>query len=193
MSNFFKNKKFVFTGKLESMQRSEAQEKVVEQGGISGKNLTEDTDFLIVGGYTQDQLDGRIATNKLTKAYEILNKGLPLRIFSESVFLDCFGDTHDKIESFNFEKAIEQMNERQKEIYEIAQKLPPNLPFSSWPEEIHSFPGQEVRHRNPIYNPKYETAFTSCSCSDFLERHLPCQHIYELAIRERVFQIATTN
>lgn len=37
--------------------------------------------------------------------------------------------------------------------------------------------------------PFYETSLSSCTCYDFQDRHLPCKHMYRLAVQLRVIKI----
>jgi len=77
----------VFTGTLSSMNRPEAQQKIVDVGGLLGKSVTKDTDFLVVG-----QQDFRIVgddgmSGKQEKAVKLIEKGSTLEIIPETDFL----------------------------------------------------------------------------------------------------------
>ena len=65
--------------------------------------------------------------------------------------------------------------------------------WGGWSFAIHHDPKQQSRITNAQENPDYQTTLWSCTCPDFTYRRLPCKHIYGLATKERVFQIATTN
>ena len=69
---------FMFTGRLNSMTRSQAQTSVESKGGISGVGLTKETDYLVVG-----DTGSREGTNKLMLAHMYGTKKL-----SEEEFLD---------------------------------------------------------------------------------------------------------
>jgi hypothetical protein len=75
-----------------------------------------------------------------------------------------------------------------------------NSPFSVWDISTHSSPDQLNRIRRSTsvkilsYDEDtqtaivassggrtYTTTFTSCSCGDFIAKHLPCKHMYSLA------------
>lgn len=87
-SNPFCGAAVVFTGKLETLTRQEAQTMVVRIGGIAQDRITKDTDFLIVG--EQDirvvGIDG--LSGKMKKANEMREKGIPIEILSEKDFLE---------------------------------------------------------------------------------------------------------
>lgn len=76
----------VFTGKLTSMVRKEAIQKLKNVGGVPKDNVTQDTDYLILGndGFS-DAL--KTASGKINHAKNNQLKGLPIQIISENVFL----------------------------------------------------------------------------------------------------------
>lgn len=41
--------------------------------------------------------------------------------------------------------------------------------------------------------PYYDTTLTSCTCNDFVERNLPCKHIYRLATELGIIEIINRN
>ena len=71
------NKKFVFTGSLLSMSRSEAQKLVEEMGGEALESVVKDLDYLVVG-------DGGGSGSKLEKAKKLQEKGARVKIISET-------------------------------------------------------------------------------------------------------------
>lgn len=77
----------VFTGSLMSMPRKDAQQLVADIGGVNGKSVTKETDYLVVG-----QQDYRIVgddgmSSKQEKAIKLIEKGSELEILSEDEFL----------------------------------------------------------------------------------------------------------
>lgn len=87
LDSIFYGKTVVFTGTLSSMVREEAQQIIADLGGINGKTMTSDTDFLIVG-----QQDYRVVgedgmSNKQEKALTLAEKGSSLEILSESDYI----------------------------------------------------------------------------------------------------------
>lgn len=85
--SIFYGKKVVFTGALLSMVRSEAQQVIADIGGVLGRGVTQDTDFLVVG-----QQDYRVVgedgmSSKQKRAIQLIEKGFPIEILSEADFL----------------------------------------------------------------------------------------------------------
>ncbi len=69
----------LFTGKLLTMGRSDAQKLVEENGGEAAQSVTKDLDYLVVG-------DGGGAGSKLAKAEKLIAKGAKVEIISEEEF-----------------------------------------------------------------------------------------------------------
>lgn len=77
----------VFTGALSSMTRAEAQQIIADIGGIIGKGVTRDTDYLIVGQQDYRLVGEDGMSNKQEKAINLIEKGSTLEILSEDDFL----------------------------------------------------------------------------------------------------------
>jgi len=79
-------KTFVFTGNLVRMERKDAMQLVVDHGGQCGDNVTQKTNYLVLGDYSRNWLvkDGK--TTKLKKAESLILSGQDLEIISEDVF-----------------------------------------------------------------------------------------------------------
>ena len=86
------NKVCVFTGALEQFTRKEAMQIVANFGGINGDNVTQKTNFLILGNndYCSSIKDGK--SNKHKKAEALILQGSDLIILPESVFYDMIND-----------------------------------------------------------------------------------------------------
>ncbi len=84
----FYNKSIVFTGKLITMDRKLAMQKVVNLGGIIKSDVSSKTDFLIVG--TQDKaIVGKDGISlKERKAQELKARGNHIQIIKENDFLN---------------------------------------------------------------------------------------------------------
>lgn len=85
--SIFHGRTVVFTGALSSLVRSEAQQAIADIGGIIGKGVTKNTDFLVVG-----QQDYRVVgedgmSSKQAKAITLIEKGSELEILSEADFM----------------------------------------------------------------------------------------------------------
>ena len=85
----FEGKRFVFTGELAFLSRSEAQEIVERQGGKASGSVSKKTDIVVVGNEVFDayKRSGK-TTGKLAKGVELHESGEPIRIISESEFLE---------------------------------------------------------------------------------------------------------
>lgn len=81
-------KTVVFTGTLERFLRKDAQQVVVNFGGINGNTVTKKTDFLVMGNndYCSTIKDGK--SSKQKKAEALILKGQNLTILPEDVFYE---------------------------------------------------------------------------------------------------------
>lgn len=77
-------KTFLFTGKMASLKRHDAEKEVKMLGGEIADSVTRDLDFLVIGseGYRNRQKG-----NKWMKAESLLQKGASIQIISEEDFL----------------------------------------------------------------------------------------------------------
>ena len=83
------NKRCVITGKLQEMTRCEAEQIIVNLGGIVEKSsVTKHTNFLIMGNndYCKTIKDGK--SNKQKRAEKYILQGCDLKIIPEDVFYD---------------------------------------------------------------------------------------------------------
>lgn len=82
------NKSCVFTGTLERMQRKDAMQAVLDVGGKVENQVTNKTNYLILGNndYCSSIKDGK--STKQKKAESLLLKGNDIAIIPESVFYD---------------------------------------------------------------------------------------------------------
>lgn len=85
----FANHAVVFTGKLASFPRSEAQELVRKLGGATPSGINKNVTLLVIGdeGYLKEMAK----SNKLKRAEEINTDGGNVRIISETEFLEMAG------------------------------------------------------------------------------------------------------
>lgn len=82
----FYRKEFVFTGKLRSMSRRIAMEKIQQLGAYSTKTVTDRTAFIVVGDPSPQQTTRKSA--KLKYALELIAAGQHIEILSEPEFID---------------------------------------------------------------------------------------------------------
>lgn len=85
--NIFFGKSVMFTGKLNSMQKSEAHQKVVDLGGRLSKTVSRDTHYLVVGQQELKVVGPDGLSSKQRKAIELAANGHPIEILSEVEFL----------------------------------------------------------------------------------------------------------
>lgn len=78
----------VFTGTLEKMTRKEAMQLVVDLGGTCGDNITNKTDFLIVGNFDYNSGVKGNKSSKFKKAEKMILDGKDITILSENSFYD---------------------------------------------------------------------------------------------------------
>ncbi|MDE7435723.1 MAG: exonuclease [Lachnospiraceae bacterium] len=92
-SNMLYQKVVVFTGKLEKMDRKKAMQIVADLGGINGDNVTQKTNYLILGNndYCSAIKDGKSSKHK--KAEKLKLQGYDIEVIPESVFYDMISDS----------------------------------------------------------------------------------------------------
>lgn len=84
--SIFYGRTVVFTGTLSSMTRAQAFQIIADIGGIPSNNLTNNTDFLVVGQQDFKKV-GDGLSNKQEKAIKMLDQGVPIEVISEDDFL----------------------------------------------------------------------------------------------------------
>lgn len=82
---FLDGEVIAFTGAL-SITRSQAAQMAAAAGGEVGEGVTKHTTLLVVGNQDARQLNGKDISSKHAKARDLVSKGKPLRIISESDF-----------------------------------------------------------------------------------------------------------
>lgn len=87
----FEGKEIIFTGTLKSMERKEAQEKVIRAGATTGNNVTKKTSIVVVGSpYDSELSPGGTISGKLQKVIDLRSKGVDVRLITEAEFLELF-------------------------------------------------------------------------------------------------------
>jgi DNA polymerase-3 subunit epsilon len=85
----FRGKEVIFTGKLMSMTREEAQKLVMRAGGRTGPGVTKSTSMLVFGQQDASQLKpGAERSSKFEKALKLLESGQPIEVIDENTFLE---------------------------------------------------------------------------------------------------------
>ncbi|MCA9665911.1 MAG: BRCT domain-containing protein [Myxococcales bacterium] len=80
-------KKFLFTGKLASMTRSEAKTRVADLGGVSAGSVSKDLDYLVIGDEGSPLFGEGKKGSKMVAAEKLIAAGASLVIISETDFL----------------------------------------------------------------------------------------------------------
>lgn len=78
---------FLFTGALATMTRSEATKKVSAANGTNASGVTAKLDYLVVGDEGSPLYGAGRKGSKQVKAESLIEKGAPMRIISETAFL----------------------------------------------------------------------------------------------------------
>ncbi len=78
---------FVFTGKLATMTRSEAQNKVTTAGGANSNSVTKKLDYLVIGDDGSPLYGQGRKGSKQLKGESLIEEGAGLKIISETAFL----------------------------------------------------------------------------------------------------------
>lgn len=86
--NPFYGTNVVFTGKMETMKRDDARAAVIRVGGHAPDNLTQGTDYLVVGVQDLRVVGEKGLSGKMKTAAKYKEKGLPIEIIDEQDFLD---------------------------------------------------------------------------------------------------------
>jgi NAD-dependent DNA ligase len=86
-------KKFMFTGKLSGMTRSQAQAKVESIGGANAGSVSKDLDYLVVGDEGSPLFGAGAKGDKILKAEKLIAQGHALKIISESAFVEMADKT----------------------------------------------------------------------------------------------------
>ena len=86
---------FVFTGRLATLSRKEAQQLVRRRGGTTPAGVARDLDVLVVGDDASALADAGDKSGKHRAAEHLVADGAPIRIISESAFLDMVGAEPD--------------------------------------------------------------------------------------------------
>lgn len=81
-----KGKRIAITGTLVFYRRKDVFELIRNLGGVPQKNVTKETDYLVVGYYRRNSIIG-YKSNKRIRAERYIYQGLNLRIIKEEDFL----------------------------------------------------------------------------------------------------------
>ena len=78
----FLGRRYTFTGTFRFGQRKDCEQAVFDRGGDAG-SLTRHTNYLVIGVYATESWKHSSAGNKIIKACEMRDSGIPISIVSE--------------------------------------------------------------------------------------------------------------
>ena len=84
----FRGEKFVFTGKLDTLSRKQAQALVTALGGKPQVAVTKDTTILVVGKSNINLFQEDPRSLKMQKVEALQQEGLLISVLSEKAFLE---------------------------------------------------------------------------------------------------------
>ena len=84
----FRGEKFVFTGKLDTLSRKQAQDLVSALGGKPQAAVTKDTTILVIGKVTTNLFQEDSRSLKMQKVEALQEEGRSIRVLSEKAFLE---------------------------------------------------------------------------------------------------------
>lgn len=84
-------KNIVFTGGLSKFSRNDAHKLIEMIGGFPTSGLTQNTHVLVIGGFTWGKYGESFESSKLKKAKDLIDKGYPIEILTETDFYSSIG------------------------------------------------------------------------------------------------------
>ena len=84
----FRGEKIVFTGKLDTLSRKQAQDLVSALGGKPQEAVTKDTTILVIGKATISLFQEDSRSLKMQKVEALQQEGQPICVLSEKTFLE---------------------------------------------------------------------------------------------------------
>ena len=84
----FRGEKIVFTGKLDTLSRKQAQDLVSALGGKPQAAVTKDTTILVIGKATISLFQEDSRSLKMQKVEALQQEGRPICVLSEKTFLE---------------------------------------------------------------------------------------------------------
>lgn len=89
-------KAVLFTGKMESMTRSQAKKEVEKRGGRTPSSVIRDLDFLVMGDADMERFEAGWRSSKLKKAERYNSDGSEINIIGESTFLSMLEESRSQ-------------------------------------------------------------------------------------------------
>jgi hypothetical protein len=89
----FAGASFLFTGKMATMPRKDAEDRVKQYGGVKASSVTKNLHYLVIGDEGSPLYSGGAKGDKQTKAEQLNGSGANIRIISETAFLQMLSGT----------------------------------------------------------------------------------------------------
>jgi hypothetical protein len=93
----FQGATFVFTGKLKTMTRAQAQGKVKDANGKKGSGVAKTLDYLVIGDEGSAFYGAGRKGSKQLKAESLIEAGAALKVISETAFLQMLEGTRQEV------------------------------------------------------------------------------------------------
>lgn len=100
---------FLFTGKLATMTRGEAKKKVTTANGTNASGVNKTLDYLVIGDEGSSLYGEGRKGSKQVKAEKIIEAGAPMRIISETAFLQMLAGKVRKADDDSNAKGLERL------------------------------------------------------------------------------------
>lgn len=100
---------FLFTGKLATMTRSEAKKKVTTANGTNASGVNKKLDYLVIGDEGSSLYGAGRKGSKQVKAEKLIDAGAPMRIISETAFLQMLAGKVRKADDDSNDKGLERL------------------------------------------------------------------------------------
>ena len=102
-------KSFLFTGKLATMTRGQATKKVTTANGTNASGVNKKLDYLVIGDEGSSLYGEGRKGSKQVKAEKIIADGAPMRIISETAFLQMLAGKTRKADDDSNAKGLERL------------------------------------------------------------------------------------
>lgn len=104
-----KQQTFLFTGKLQTMTRSEAEAKVETAKGVNASGVSKNLDYLVIGDDGSPLYGAGKKGSKQLKGESLIKEGAHLKIISETAFLQMLVGRTNESDSSSVEAGCERL------------------------------------------------------------------------------------
>ncbi len=102
-------KSFLFTGKLATMQRGDAQKKVTGANGKNASSVNAKLDYLVIGDEGSPLYGAGKKGSKQVDAEKLVAQGAPIKIISETAFLQMLAGEERTFSAGSIERGCERL------------------------------------------------------------------------------------